>query len=301
MCWTDINMELVTTVDEQNNRYSYKRYQGFPFNQEFVGNVGDHLDKIAKREIREDDVLVGVFPKSGTHWLYNTVMMLRSGTLDYHGTPTLMDLQDFNIIEEMSSPRTFGAHMRFRFYPEQMKLGKGKVVTMIRNPKDVVVSLYHMLEEMEDIGFRGTFERLVNIFVSEECMFGNGSWFSWIKDTEDWQSPNLLRLSYEDFLQNTYANVVKLAKFLEVDHDEEFLWSVTENIQFDKLKASHNRKTPPSDRWKHITEDGRLPIYRKGRIGEWKNMFTVAQSEEFDRIYKEKVEQMGLNLDVQFE
>ncbi|XP_069107467.1 sulfotransferase 4A1-like [Argopecten irradians] len=296
-----VDMELVTIVDEQDNKYCYKRYQGYPFNVEVIGNVGSQLDKIAQLDVKEEDVLVCVFPKSGTHWLYNTVMMLRSGTLDYHGTPTMMELQDFNLIEEMPSPRTFGSHLRCRFLPEQMKNGKGKVITITRNPKDIVVSLYHMLKNMGDIGYQGTFEGFLKRFNSEESFVGGGTWFAWMKDLEDWKSQNLLSLSYHDFKQNTYANVVKLAKFLEVDHDEKFLRSISENIHFDKLKESHNKTSPASDRWKHISEDGRLPIYRKGQVGEWKNMFTVAQSEEFDHFYNESVKLMDLKIKTEFE
>ncbi|XP_060070461.1 sulfotransferase 4A1-like [Ylistrum balloti] len=294
-------MELVSIVDEQNNKYRFKRYKGYPFNVEAIGNVRDQLEKIAHFDVKPDDVIVSVFPKSGTHWLYNTVMMLRSGSLKYSGTPTFLEFQEFKLIEEKESPRTFGSHMRFRFLPEQMKLGRGKVVTVTRNPKDTVVSMYKMLQAMGDIGYQGSFEGFLKIFVTEECFMGNGSWFSWIKDMEEWKSPNCLSLSYKDFKQNTFENVVKLAKFLEVDHDEDFLRSVSDSIQFNKLKESHNLTTPPSDRWKDISEDGRLPIYRKGEVGEWKKVITVAQSEQFDKLFKEKVEEFGLKIKTSFE
>ncbi|XP_060070459.1 sulfotransferase 4A1-like [Ylistrum balloti] len=293
-------MELVTIVDEDNNKYAFKRYKGYPFTIDVVGNVRDQLDKIAHREIKQDDVLVAVFPKSGTHWLYNTVMMLRSGSLTYHGTPTMMEFQDFNLIEEMPSPRTFGSHLRFRFLPEQMKLGKGKVITITRHPKDLVVSMYHMIQKLKTfVGYEGTFEGLIKYFLSEDYFIG--SWFSTIKDLEEWKSPNCLCLSYSDFRKNTFENVVKMAKFLEVDRDEDFLRSVTQNIQFEKLKESHIETTPSNDRWKEICDEGRLPIYRKGQPGEWKNMFTVAQSEHFDQVYAKKVVELGLKINFGYE
>ncbi|XP_033741849.1 amine sulfotransferase-like [Pecten maximus] len=126
-------MELVTVVDEENNKYAFKRYNGYPFTTDFIGNVRDQLDKIAQRNIKEDDVL------------------------------------DFNDIEEMQSPRTFGSHLRFRFLPEQMKLGKGKIVTITRNPKDIVVSLYHMLQKLTKfVGYEGTFDGFLKYFLGEE-------------------------------------------------------------------------------------------------------------------------------------
>lgn len=35
-------------------------------------------------------------------------------------------------------------------------------------------------------------------------------------------------------------------------------------------------------------------FFRRGDIGSWKEYFTVAQSEAFDRLYKERVEDSGL-------
>ncbi|XP_069124046.1 amine sulfotransferase-like isoform X2 [Argopecten irradians] len=228
-------------------------------------------------------------------------MMLRSGTLDYHGTPTMMELQDFNLIEEMPSPRTFGSHLRCRFLPEQMKNGKGKVITITRNPKDIVVSLYHMIRQFKRfVGYEGTFDGIVKYFLTEQ-FFTFGSWFSWTKDMEEWNSPNCLTLCFEDFKKNTFSNVVKLAKFLEVDHDEKFLQLVTENIRFEKLKENHIITVPSSEKWKEFSEDGRLPIYRKGQIGEWKHMFTVSQNEMFDKVFKEKVAELGLKTECCFE
>lgn len=294
-------MESVSLTDEEDNKYSFKRYKGYPFIREVVGNVGDHLNAISQLQCKSDDVLIGVFPKSGTHWLYNTVMMLRTGTLAYHGTLHLMEYQDISFVDNMSSPRTFGSHLRYRFLPEEMMRGKGKVITITRDPKDIVVSVYHMIQALGDVGYSGNFSGLLKRFFSEESFWGNGSWFAWIKDMEEWKSKNLLCISYREYKERPFETIKKLASFLELDHDETFLRAVEENVRFKILKENHITQTPASDRWKNITDDGRLPIYRKGVIGDWKNTFTVAQSEWCDAHIKEKIKEFNLKLAVRYD
>ena len=40
-----------------------------------------------------------------------------------------------------------------------------------------------------------------------------------------------------------------------------------------------------------------LPFLLSGKVGRWKNYFTVAQSDAFDMIYKEKLQGTGLDFD----
>lgn len=58
-------MEYVTITDDDKNRYRYKRYKGYAFQPEMVGNVRDQLEKISHFQCKPDDVLLGVFLKSG--------------------------------------------------------------------------------------------------------------------------------------------------------------------------------------------------------------------------------------------
>ncbi|XP_030844077.1 cytosolic sulfotransferase 1-like [Strongylocentrotus purpuratus] len=44
---------------------------------------------------------------------------------------------------------------------------------------------------------------------------------------------------------------------------------------------------------------GQLPYLRKGKVGGWKDEFTVAENEYFDKIYQQNME--GSGIEFQFE
>ncbi|WAR14893.1 ST1A2-like protein [Mya arenaria] len=44
-----------------------------------------------------------------------------------------------------------------------------------------------------------------------------------------------------------------------------------------------------------VFNKGDFTVYRKGAVGDWKNWFTVAQNEEFDRVYNQKMKHSALS------
>ncbi|XP_060080175.1 sulfotransferase 1C3-like [Ylistrum balloti] len=287
-------MEFVEVCSEdKTNKYSFKRYNGRPFHMITPGNVRDQLQRFAEIQCRENDVLLCTYPRSGTHWVYNTVQMLRLGTLTYSGTPIVADFEDLKLIEQIATPRTFLTHFTFPLIPTDAKKGVPKVIFVSRNPKDVLVSYFHFLDNMRNTGFEGDFNFFVKFFLSEEYFTSGASWFTYMKEWADGfkQHPKMrvLSIAYEDFKKDTFGSIVKLADFLEVQKDPTFLREVEKNVTFEHLKEGHSKITGEIDRWSVVDKNGRVPIYRKGKVGDWKNMFTVAQNEYFDAVYLEKM------------
>lgn len=52
-------------------------------------------------------------------------------------------LPDLSIIESLPSPRIIDTHFQFQYLPQKHIENRCKIVHMMRNPKDVMVSLYH--------------------------------------------------------------------------------------------------------------------------------------------------------------
>ncbi|XP_021349289.1 sulfotransferase 1C3-like [Mizuhopecten yessoensis] len=298
-------MELVHKIDDQGNTIIFKRCLGRTFDRDTRGNVSDQLKAIASFQCRTDDVLLCTFPRSGTHWVFNMARMIQTKNLQYSGSPEMMEFQDIGIIDEMTSPRMFHTHLTYPFIPKAAKDGQLKIIYVIRNPKDAACSYFTFQSKIENTCYSGNLDGYVDAFLSEEFIGSGGSWFT---HTREWNTakltnPNLkiLCLRFEDLKQNLYQNIVKIADFLEVDREESFLKKVEQTVAFDNLKKQHATSAGESELWKHLGDKGRMPIYKKGIVGEWKNMLTVAQNEKFDKVYKEKMSDLAIKINLEYE
>ncbi|XP_021357535.1 sulfotransferase 4A1-like [Mizuhopecten yessoensis] len=195
-------MALVEKTDDQGNTILFKSYKGRTFNKDTPGNVGDHLDTVASLHCRPDDVLLCTFPKSGTHWVFNIARMIQTKTLQYIGTPVMIENEDVGILDKMKSPRLFHTHLTYPFIPKVAKEGNLKLIYVLRNPKDVVLSYYTFTSHLQNTSYSGNFDGFLKAFLSEENTAFGGSWFT---HTREWTSgmranPDLkiLTLNFED-------------------------------------------------------------------------------------------------------
>ena len=83
----------------------------------------------------------------GTHWIYEIIQMLVNKTAELEKSAksnTMLEaLPDLSIIESLPSPRILDTHFQFQYLPQKHIENRCKIVHMMRNPKDVLVSLYY--------------------------------------------------------------------------------------------------------------------------------------------------------------
>ncbi|XP_021347199.1 sulfotransferase 1C2-like [Mizuhopecten yessoensis] len=295
-------MDVSTVVDDSGNAISFKQYKGRRFHPSMVGNIADTLANISSLRVLKDDVLLCSYPKSGIHWVHSMVQMLRGKSLEYHGSPCMVE---FDNLTSVNSNRTYGTHLTYPFIPEEAKKGNVKVIHVLRNPKDVLCSFYEYQRKLDNGLYKGDFNGMLNCFLSDGVPTCGASWFTHVKEWEMAKKMNprlnCLSLRYEDLKRDLFSNIVKLAMFLDVDHDEKFLRQVEHALSIDNLRREHNTPKGGTKKYSTWIKDGRLPIYRKGIVGDWKETLTVKQNETFDAVFKEKMADMSIDLDFDFE
>uniref|UniRef100_A0A674BWR5 Sulfotransferase n=1 Tax=Salmo trutta TaxID=8032 RepID=A0A674BWR5_SALTR len=99
----------------------------------------------------------------------------------------------------------------------------------------------------------------------------------------------LLYLFYEDMVEvNQITTSCAIKMLLELEYSIQ----VRGRVQFENMK-----KNSFVNYFTSLAMDFKIsPFMRKGKVGDWKNHFTVAQSEQFDEDYKKKMK----NITVQF-
>ncbi|XP_052094792.1 amine sulfotransferase-like [Mytilus californianus] len=263
----------------------------------FPGLCPDSEKKFKEKqdmECRDTDVFICSFPKAGTNWTHEVLSMLISQSTSYNlwvEQKGLLEICDpLDILTKIPSPRLFMTHMPYRYLPSQLQNGKGKIVYVQRNPKDLFVSLYNFEKGKSAIGKHLSWEEFFEkkVIKDEGVLYGG-----WYQHTKEWEKQlghnNILQLYYEDMKKDLVGNIFKIADFLETSCSKELAETIAEKCSFDNLKA--NRIDPTS----FMTEGGQSTLYRKGQVGDWKNWFTVSQNEIFDRNYRDVMKGTTLN------
>ncbi|XP_035293283.1 sulfotransferase 4A1 isoform X1 [Cricetulus griseus] len=185
-----------------------------------------------------------------------------------------------DIIKELTSPRLIKSHLPYRFLPSDLHNGDSKVIYMARNPKDLVVSYYQFHRSLRTMSYRGTFQEFCRRFMNDKL--GYGSWFEHVQEFwEHRMDSNVLFLKYEDMHRDLVTMVEQLARFLGVSCDKAQLESLIEHCH-QLVDQCCNAEA--------------LPVGR-GRVGLWKDIFTVSMNEKFDLVYKQKMGKCDLTFD----
>lgn len=240
------------------------------------------LSELPSMPIRDDDVLLLSFPKSGTHWCWEILNMVINGSTENRGQFFLEYSKQENFVSDEA--RVLNSHLRYRLLPTEIFDKKIKTVFVARNLKDIAVSFYCHYKVMDnDVTYDGSFDNFLDIFL--EGKLGYGGWFDYMlewqhifEDRPDWPVHTVL---YEDLKENPAKEIQRLASFLGRDSDMDFCTQIADKCHIDRLKKS-----------KADVPDAKL--YRKGIVGDWKNYFTQEQNEKFEEIYNEKSKDLKL-------
>lgn len=288
------NIDSITETDGSTNHQWVVDSTGYGMmmqpiqGKRFVG-LSFHTDAIAKMTslpVREDDVILVSYPKSGTHWMHENLRCLIEGRVssspesDSHDKMDYMiELKGHGYYDAFPSPRLLNTHVLFHEMPTDILKGQTKLVFIYRNPKDIAVSYYHHHRKIERYAYTGKFCHFLKRFAESKAAFGDcfEYWKSWEGGLRKYPDIPCLIVRYEDLHLDPLGQRRRLAKFLGKIYSDEFLEGVARATSIEAIKIKKGEKGAKTD-------SGDLIFYRKGEVGDWKNYFTESENVWFDEM-----------------
>ncbi|XP_001641938.3 sulfotransferase 1B1 [Nematostella vectensis] len=270
------------------------------------------VQRIANLELRDDDVFLTAYPKSGQTWTIEIVkQVLNGGEFDQESplicravyldafscekragmTPMRNYETVTDFAKSLPSPRILKTHLQYHLVPRSDGC-TAKYIYNIRNPKDVAVSYYYHHRTFKEYCFQEKWNDFFEMMMSGQVQYG--SWFDHVLDWwEHRDDPNILLLKYEDMKKDHRGAVAAIAKFLGRALTEEQLDRIVSQTSFEFMKSQEPFKV--KEPFKNPNEPN---FIRKGVVGDWRNHFTAEQNKMFDELYETRM--AGKMFDIEF-
>lgn len=248
---------------------------------------------------KPEDVFCAVFSKSGTNWLMQMVVQAAwegeaefdhiHSVVAWPGTP-FSGIAPLDATEPWSSaPHPVHAIKTNAPYSVLPIASDAKFITVLRDPKEVVVSAYHFLT-----GLFALREQVPPDAFFED--FAHGALASaWAEHTASvWaqrERPNVLVLRFDRMKEDLPAAVDAVTEFLGIDLGPEARDRVVERCGFAWMKAHEDQFGPPIMRFAGGRPRGRM--LRRGATGGSSEMLSREQQARVDRLVLGQLEALG--------
>jgi hypothetical protein len=184
-----------------------------------------------------DDTMVVSYPRSGNTWTRFLLANLLHPTEEVSFSNIERLIPDTSSIssralKRIPRPRVIKSHEYFDHrYP--------KVIYIVRDPRDVVLSYYDFQRKYRHIEDRYPLEQYVDDFVNGKLI--SASWGTWAENVASWISTRehtdkFLLLRFEDMLNDTLGELTSIAEFLRVPTTNESLERAVANSSSKRMR-----------------------------------------------------------------
>ncbi len=246
--------------------------------------------------ILPDDVFLVSFPKSGNTWIRFLLANLRypdqpATFANIHRLipdPTGTARRDF---DRMARPRIIKSHECFDpRYP--------RVIYVVRDPRDVVLSQYHYHRKLMRIGDDSPIENFVTRFLAGETC-PHGSWgqniTTWLATREG--DPRFLLLRYEDMVADTARELAKIVKFVGITANAEQISLAVERSSAGRMRKLEQTQTEQCELTKGSRKD--LSFVRAAGSGGWRSELPAPQVARIEAAWGPVMRHLGYELSSQ--
>jgi hypothetical protein len=244
--------------------------------------------------ILPDDTFLVSYPKSGNTWARLLIANLLSPNRP-------ADFRDINrLVPDPSSetkrhfmrmprPRVIKSHFVFDpLYP--------RVIYIVRDPRDVVISEYHYQRKTRNIGDGYPLEEYVRRFLAGATYAENGSWgehvTGWLAARDG--DPRFLLVRYEDMLTRTAEELARIAAFLKIPATSQRLEEIVALSSVDRMRDLEIRQSDASSLMRGSRKD--VAFVRAAKSGGWRSELPDSLAESIELAWAPVMRYLGYEL-----
>ncbi|XP_045171746.1 sulfotransferase 1B1-like [Mercenaria mercenaria] len=248
------------------------------------------FDNAPNFTFRDNDLMLCTYPKTGTNWMFDILMM----TLNKSAEPirqnklmTMLENESPEDIDKQPSPRVINTHYAYRYLPlKDMRAKQIKTVLCCRNPKDTAVSYYNHMNGVKYYNYDGKWADWLPVYLEGKMEYGKYTDYllEWEKAIKAGVGCPLHVVYYENLKLNCDKEMDRLLKFLGVEMEDGLKQQIMKMCGFESMAA---KEIP-----KEITDiffKKNFRIFRKGQVGDWKNWFSDEQNAMFDEMWEKEM------------
>ena len=244
--------------------------------------------------ILPDDTFLVSYPKSGNTWTRVLIANLLSPEkpADFRSINRLVpdpSSETKRHFTNMPRPRVIKNH--FVFDPRYPR-----VMYIVRDPRDVVISEYHYQRKTRNIDDRYPLEEYVRRFIAGETYPENGSWgehvTGWLSARNG--DARFLLLRYEHLLSDTVEELARIASFLNISASPERLAEIVTLSSADHMRKLEAQQGDASSLMKGSRKD--VAFIRFAKSGAWRSDLPESLVESIESAWGPVMHHLGYEL-----
>ena len=266
--------------------------------EQLLQNVSQPFEAQALQALAEPmeatEVVISTFPKCGTTWAAQIAHGLRSaGDVSFDNISEVFPWFEmgYRFGHDLSRPQKFSPHL-FKSHMQLSELPPGgKVINIIRNPGDTLVSYYNFWSGVLFDPDVISIEMMARQFFLLDRSSGPQNMFrlNYYQHLVDFHSADydgqVLYIAYEDMKLNLPAAVRRIARFMELDPSKTLQQKVVEQATFGFM-SRHKEK------YQELVPGGVLEMVVTGRVGDSKQKISAELQSELDQAWQRYVTPM---------
>ena len=214
-----------------------------------------------------DDSFLVSYPRSGSTWLRFLIgnLICKDCPVTFHNVEKIIPdihVNSSRFIASIPRPRLIKSH---EYYDPRY----GKMVYLVRDPRDVVLSYYRYYRKIRRFPEGYPMEKYIAAFLTGQLQ----SWGSWAQNVTSWLAvregkPGFLLLRYEDLREDPVCELLRVCDFLEIQCTSDELIRAINLSSADRMRGLEMTQ---GDEW--VTTRGTrkdVPFIGAATSGLWK-------------------------------